>query len=253
MSEPTYLAAVRRSYDTVAADYVERVKNPAELDALSRAMFAAFAELVRGADLGPVADVGCGPGQLTAHLAGLGLSAFGIDLSPKMIELARQAFPSLRFDVGSMTELDLGDNELGGIMAYYSTHHTPPELLPVVFAEFHRTLAAGGHLMLGGRVGEHEHLRPAQAYGGHPVSYESYFLPADDIAELLVRAGLVVTAQLTQQPDEGARRPGVTFLAHKPEQPHGPHSVRTSAPDTWEARFGWMDSTGGEECRYGDE
>jgi hypothetical protein len=29
-----------------------------------------------------VADVGCGPGHVTAHLRGLGVDAFGIDLSP---------------------------------------------------------------------------------------------------------------------------------------------------------------------------
>lgn len=36
MTEASYLAAVRESYDTVAADYFEQVKTPAELDPLSR-------------------------------------------------------------------------------------------------------------------------------------------------------------------------------------------------------------------------
>ncbi|WP_326812565.1 class I SAM-dependent methyltransferase [Streptomyces scopuliridis] len=219
MTEPSYLAAVRESYDTVAADYLKRVKTPAELDPLSRAMLAVFAEVAQAADRGPVADVGCGPGLVTAHLADLGVSAFGIDLSPKMIELARQAHPSLDFTVGSMTALPIRDEELGGILAYYSTHHTPPELLPVVFAEFHRTLAPGGRLMLAGYVGDEEHLRPAQAYGGHPVSYESHLLPADRIVGLLDRAGLVITSRLVQEPDSGAKRTVATFLARKPERP----------------------------------
>ncbi|MFD4664838.1 MULTISPECIES: class I SAM-dependent methyltransferase [Streptomyces] len=46
-----------------------------------------------------------------------------------------------------MTDLDLADGSLGGIIAWYSIVHTPPELLPVVFAEFHRVLAPGGHLL----------------------------------------------------------------------------------------------------------
>jgi hypothetical protein len=70
VSEPSYLAAVRQSYDTVATDCVARIRTPAELGPLSRAMPAAFAELVRGADRGPVADLGCGPGQVTAYLPG---------------------------------------------------------------------------------------------------------------------------------------------------------------------------------------
>ncbi|MBD0742793.1 trans-aconitate 2-methyltransferase [Streptomyces sp. CBMA152] len=217
MTEPSYLAAVRESYDTVAVDYVAHVKNPDELDPLSRAMLGAFAELVRGSGRGPVADLGCGPGKVTAYLAGLGVSAFGVDVSPKMIELAREAYPELQFMVGSMTGLDIGTEALGGILAYYSTHHTPPELLPVVFGEFHRALAPGGHLMLVGYVGNGERLRPAQGHGGHAVSYESHLLPADRITELLGQAGLVVVARLVQEPGEGMKRTIASFMVRKPE------------------------------------
>jgi SAM-dependent methyltransferase len=182
-------------------------------------MLVAFAEVVRVAGRGPVADLGCGPGKVTAYLAELGVSVFGIDLAPKMIELARQAHPGMTFRVGSMTALPVGDDELGGILAYYSVHHTPPESLPVVFAEFRRTLAPGGHLMMAGYVGDDELLRPTQGYGGHPVSYESHLLPTARIVGLLESAGLVVTAQLVQEPDEGAKRRVATFLATKGEGP----------------------------------
>ncbi len=215
MAEPPYLAAVRESYDTVAADYVRRVPAPEAMAPLERAMLAAFTELVRIADHGPVADLGCGPGRLTGYLAKLGLPVFGIDLSPRMIELARQAFPELRFTVGSMTALDLPDGHLGGILAWYSTYHTPPEYVPVVFAEFHRVLAPGGHLLLGLYVGDDEHFRPTQAYGGHPVSYESYLLPLDRIVVLLGQAGLDVVAQLAQGPDEKISRRYVAILARR--------------------------------------
>ncbi|MEU1005642.1 class I SAM-dependent methyltransferase [Streptomyces tibetensis] len=215
MTEPSYVTAVRESYDTVAADYARRVPEPAELDPVSRTLLAAFAELT--ASRGPVADLGCGPGKVTAHLAALGVPVFGVDVSPKMIELARAAYPELRFTVGSMTALDIADGELGGILAYYSTHHTPPQWLPTVFAEFHRTLAPGGRLMLAGHVGNGEHLRPTRAYGDHPVSYESHLLPPERIAELLARAGLVVTTRVVQEPEGGVKRRAGTFLAYKPQ------------------------------------
>ncbi|GAA2408552.1 class I SAM-dependent methyltransferase [Streptomyces pulveraceus] len=219
MPDVSYLDAVRKSYDTVATAYFERVKSPAELDPLSRGMLDVFAETVRTAGLGPVADLGCGPGKVTAHLAERDVPAFGMDLSPAMIKLARDAHPDLRFGVGSMTALPFADDTLGGVLAYYSTHHTPPELLPVVFGEFHRTLIPGGHVMLAGHVGVGQHLRPTQAYGGLPVSYESYLLPPDGLAELLKQAGLVLTARLVEEPDEGAQRTFATFLARKPERP----------------------------------
>jgi SAM-dependent methyltransferase len=219
MPDVSHLAAVRKSYDTVASAYVERVKSPAELDPLSRGMLEVFAETVRTAGLGPVADLGCGPGRVTAHLAERGVPVFGLDLSPAMIGLARDAHPGLSFGVGSMTALPIADETLGGVLAYYSTHHTPPELLPVVFGEFHRALVPGGHVMLAGHVGACQHLRPTQAYGGLPVSYESHLLPPDRLAELLKRAGLVLTARLVEEPAEGAERTFATFLARRPERP----------------------------------
>ncbi|MEU3933903.1 class I SAM-dependent methyltransferase [Streptomyces sp. NPDC029044] len=217
MTEPSHLTAVRESYDAVAADYARRVKEPAELDPVSRAMLAAFADLVRPPHPGPVADLGCGPGKVTAHLAALGVPAFGVDVSPRMVELARAAYPELRFTVGSMTALDIADGGLGGILAYYATHHTPPQWLPTVFSEFHRTLAPGGRLMLAGHIGGGEDLRPTHAYGGHPVSYASYLLPPDRIAELLQRAGLVVTTRVVQEPEGESKRQVGTFLAYRPQ------------------------------------
>lgn len=216
MTDLSYLAAVRESYDTVAADYAELTKDLTRLSPLSRAVLAAFAETARTADAGPVADLGCGPGRVTAHLAGLGVPAFGLDLSPAMIALARRSYPNLNFTVGSMTALPIAPNRLGGILAHYSLHHTPPEVLPLIFAEFHRVLRPGSPLMIAGYVGSGERVSLTQAYGGHPVSYENHLLPPDDIADLLEQAGFAVTARLLQAPDEGATRTVGTFLARKP-------------------------------------
>ncbi|MFF0568426.1 class I SAM-dependent methyltransferase [Streptomyces sp. NPDC004041] len=217
MTDPSHLNEIRQSYDTVAADYARCVKDPGALDPVSRAVLSAFAELVTSSGLGPTADVGCGPGKVTAYLTGLGVSAFGVDLSPKMIALARAAHPDLRFDVGSMSALAAGDGELGGVLAYYSTHHLPPAELPAVYGEFHRTLAPGGRLLLVTRVGEEGRQRRTYGYGdGDPAPFDSYRLPADRIAGLLERAGFAITAQTLQAPEEGARRPVAGFLARKP-------------------------------------
>ncbi|MGI5218273.1 class I SAM-dependent methyltransferase [Nocardia sp. CA-290969] len=158
------------------------------LDALplERALLAAFAELVRANSGGPVADIGCGPGQVTAHLHALGSSVFGIDLCSAMVALARQAYPDLRFEQGSMTALDLPDAGLGGILAFYSTIHIQPEQLPLVFAEFERVLAPGGYLLL-------EFFAGADS---QPQEFDHKVVPAyrwspDSLAELLASAGFV--------------------------------------------------------------
>src|SRR6266536_93059 len=165
MTEAPFLRATRESYDAVIADYVDRVSVGASAERwpvgsdlairpLDRALWAVFAEWVRAAGDGAVADVGCGPGRVTKALKDLGLDVFGVDLSPEMIALARRMHPDLRFEVGSMLSLDMPDGSLGGVMASYSIIHIPWEHRPQVFAEFHRVLTPGGQLMLAFQVGD---------------------------------------------------------------------------------------------------
>jgi SAM-dependent methyltransferase len=200
MTEPPYVRATRAGYDAIAADYSEWVSDNLAAKPFDRAMLAAFAELVDADGAGPVGDLGCGSGRVTAHLHCLGLSAFGVDLSPAMVALARRAYPDLRFDEGSITAVDAPDDALSGIVAWYSIIHTPPEDLPVVFAEFHRVLAPGGYLLLAFQVGdEPRHL--AEAFG-HVVSLDFYRLQPDRVAQRLGEAGLAVFARLLREPDE---------------------------------------------------
>lgn len=148
MAEHDALDATREAYDAVAPTYAELFRDTLRDRPLDRAILGAFAEVVRAGGDGRVADLGCGPGQITAHLDELGLAAFGVDASPAMIELARQAYPDLRFDVGSMAALDIADGALGGVLSRWSIIHTAPRELPVILAEFHRVLAPGGHLLV---------------------------------------------------------------------------------------------------------
>ena len=216
MTEPTHLRETRASYDTVAADYAEIVRSAFDRLTLERAMLAAFAELVEGDGGGPVADIGCGPGHVTAHLSSLGLDAFGIDLSPGMIEVAQRDHPALRFDVGTMTGLDLADGELAGIVAWYSIIHTPLDVLPAVFAEFHRTLSPGGRLFLGFHVGD-ERRRKEKGYGGHPMSLYIYRLQPNLVADLAARAGFEEHARLVSAPEDERNVPQACMVFRKPK------------------------------------
>jgi SAM-dependent methyltransferase len=201
--EPDFLRTTREAYDSVAVVYAKQFSDTLRDRPLERTLLSAFAEIVRAFGDGPVADLGCGPGHITAHLHGLGLSAFGVDLSPMMIGLAREAHPHLRFEVGSMAALDIADETLSGMLSRASVIHTPPQLLPEVFAEFHRVLAPGGHLLLG-VSGSDGPSHPAQFYD-HKVS-AAYRWSPDHLAGILGETVLVEVARLIREPEPTDRR-----------------------------------------------
>lgn len=210
----SYLDATRAGYDAMAADYAEHFKHELAARPLDRATLAAFAEMVRADGAGPVLEVGSGPGDVTAFLHERGLDVSGVELSPGMLAVARRAHPGLRFDEGSMTALDVPDGALSGLVAWYSIIHVPPERLAPVFAEFHRVLAPGGHLLLGFQVGD-EPLHLAEAFG-HVVDLRFHRLLPDRVAGQLTDAGFAMLSRLVREPADWEKVQQAHLLARKP-------------------------------------
>ena len=212
MDTDEWLADTRTSYDTVAHSYSDLQRDALEGKAYLQAALALFADLVRAHGGGPVADVGCGPGHVTAHLHEAGLDAFGIDLSPVMVDTARSEYPGLRFEVGSMTELPFADGSIAGLLAFWSLVHVPDEALPGVFEQFSRVLRPGGPLLLGFHVGDTSKLK-TEGYGGHPMKVYVHRRRPADLSGPLREAGFEVEAHLLLGPDSSL--PGALLFARR--------------------------------------
>ena len=212
MEQPADLEAVRASYDRVADTYVDGGFGDLSPEPWLRAALAAFAEVA--GPLGPVLDVGCGPGHVTAHLAGLGLDVRGVDLSPRMIEHARRLHPGLRFQVASATALDVPPASLGGVLGWWSLFNLPRAVLPQVLAAYAGALVPGGQAMIGTHVGDEDVVR-REAYGGVPVEWTTHLWRPEQLAELLADAGLDVVAEM-RFPPSPASRPQVLLAARRP-------------------------------------
>jgi SAM-dependent methyltransferase len=210
MNADGWLEDTRISYDTVAVSYAGQIRDALDRAPYLRSALALFADMIRGG--GPVADVGCGPGHITALLHELGIDAFGIDLSPAMIDLARHDHPGLRFEVGSMTDLRLADASLAGLLAVWSLIHIPDEAIPSVFGHFRRVLHPSGPLLLGFHVGNESRLK-TQGYGGHPMKVHVHRRQPDQVAAWLRDAGFTIEAQLLLNPDDSV--PGAVIFARR--------------------------------------
>ena len=191
----------RGSYDAVADAYAARYLDELDAKPLDRALLRALADDVRaaqGAAPAPLADIGCGPGQIARFVHDLGVGACGVDISPRMCELARTLHPGIAFYEGSMFALPVDSGGWAGVTAFYAICHVPPAQLGAVFAEFSRAVRPGGPLLIAFHAGDE--ARHADELLGVPVDLDFYLHPVALVIAGLAAAGLPVEATLERLP-----------------------------------------------------
>jgi ubiquinone/menaquinone biosynthesis C-methylase UbiE len=148
---------------------------------------------------GPVLDLGCGPGHWTAYLQTCGADVTGVDMVPEFIAHARKTHRDSEFRLGSMTELDMPEHSVAGILAWYSTIHVPPPELDGLLTGFRRILRSSGVLV----VGFFDSDDGVKVFD-HKVT-PAYRWPVDVFAQHLARAGFTelqrLQHQLPERPD----------------------------------------------------
>jgi SAM-dependent methyltransferase len=189
--------AIRDSYDRVADEYARRLYRELDQKPLDRELLNRFATSTAGR--GQVCDMGCGPGQIARYLHDRGCNAFGLDLSPRMIETARHLNPDIPFREGNMLALDLPENSLAGIAAFYAIVNIPKSSLPVVFCEMLRVLEPGGLLLLAFHIGD-EVLATEEELWGYKISMHFYLFPTEGIQAYLERAGFRIEDVVEREP-----------------------------------------------------
>ena len=207
-------AQTREAYDRVAYEYARVLPRLEAETALDMAMIDTFAVRCADARSGVVVDVGCGTGRVTGYLADRGLEATGIDLSPEMIAVARQAHPKLRFHVGALEDLPIQDGAASGVLAWYSMIHTRPDRLPSIAEEFERVLKPGGWLLTAFQAGAGERVERTHAYG-QQVTMTNYRHDPDQVIAVLVDAGFQLHAELHRAAEADERTPQSVLLARR--------------------------------------
>ncbi|CAB4724914.1 unannotated protein [freshwater metagenome] len=206
---------VRATYAAVAEVYADTLTD--ELDHLPFERW--LLERVAAEADGPVVEVGCGPGHVTAHLAAMGADARGLDLTPEMVEQARRRYPQGRYDVGDLRRLMRPESAAGwgAVLAWYSLIHLADSELPGALEALVRPLAPGGLLVLAMQAGD-DVRRISEWHGVEGLALDLVHRDPEAVLELVAAAGLTDVEWFVRGPLSGlgetARR--LYVLARRP-------------------------------------
>ena len=139
-------AARRRAWDGPAGDVWSELA-----DWFERGVADYDEAYLAAVDAGPadrVLDVGCGPGALTLAIARRAGSVTGVDLSHRVLELARRRAEGIgvTFTVADAETDDLGEDAYDLVVSHFGTMFFADPV--AAFANLRRALRPGGRLVL---------------------------------------------------------------------------------------------------------
>lgn len=137
---------IRDLWNSVARDWQIQVGSTGDLNRIlnSDPVLWSFAGDVAGRN---VLDAGCGTGYLSQQLKDHGAHVVGVDLSERMLDIARKECPGIDFRLDSCSDLrTLEDAQFDLVIANYVLMDTPD--LHAAIQSFYRVLKPGGAAVL---------------------------------------------------------------------------------------------------------
>jgi ubiquinone/menaquinone biosynthesis C-methylase UbiE len=188
-------------YDKTAENYAGKFIDELSHKHLDRILLNSFASENR--DNGKLIDLGCGPGQTTKYLSDCGLKdILGIDISSKMITVAKNINPSLNFETADILSLKYSDRVFGSAIAFYSIVHFDYLQVKTAFKEIKRVLTDNGQFLFSFHIGDNVvHL---DDFLDHQVNIDFYYFETNKIIDLLTEIGFEIIDIIEREPYKNA-------------------------------------------------
>ncbi len=194
----TNLKKTIETYNEIAHHYKQKTKNLELVDEIKK--FKKF--LPKNAK---VLDAGCGWGRDSKILA-KSFSVIGIDLSEKLLDLAKAYASKAKFQIGDISKTNFPDNTFHGIWANdILLHLDRKDILPTL-KEFHRLLKSSGILYVSVKEGEGESWEEEEMSNFKPRFYT--WFKEDEIIKYFKKAGfrIIETAVFYEKKKLGLKR-----------------------------------------------
>jgi SAM-dependent methyltransferase len=150
---------------------------------------------------GAILDVGCGSGYIASLLEKQGFKVTGIDISTRMLELARSNAPQSAFLRMSMRRLEFPRESFDGVLCLYSIIHVPRRYHLGILKQFRRVIRPKGflaiHMGWGGHVGIEENW-----LGGGAPMYWSHFGRGKNVALIRKAKFDIILSRASRQKDD---------------------------------------------------
>lgn len=146
-----------------------------------------------------ILDLGCGPGRNAKIFTDKGYKCIGVDLSPKMIEFAKEYAPKADFEIMDVCELDFEDNKFDGIWANAIFLHVTRDKIQQALNECFRVLKPGGTMyVIALKLGDGEEFVNDDRYGEDVRKLWVYY-SVQEFEKYLKQAGFRIMKSYTRK------------------------------------------------------
>lgn len=140
-----------------------------------------------------VLDIACGPGNISKYLLSKrpDFQILGIDLAPKMIELARINNPTARFEIMDCRDIGRLDQKFDAVMCGFALPYLSKEDAIKLIEDAALILNPGGVFYISTMEDDYAKSGPKKSSDGKSELYQ-YFHQADDLTAALEANGFQV-------------------------------------------------------------
>lgn len=206
--------AQARAYDTIGARYDEAFPHKDG----QLAVVATMLERMDGSGA-RVLDVGAGTGLPTARqLVEAGSRVTGLDISSRMIEIARKNVPEAEFVHGDIVDMAAEEPRYEAVTAFFALLHLPRERIRTALRAIRDVLIPGGWFALGMVEADVDDV--PIAFLDSRIRVTGYL--RDDLRTVLTESGFTIEHEqvLSYAPETSSAQPEIQmfFLCRKAEE-----------------------------------